>query len=443
MHHFWRILRISDFYKVISRLLQKYRQKTKVKQVAGLLSVNVLSIPLSIVTSIIITRFLGSSGYGNFKFILNLFSLAVVVFTFGFYQAGNRALVLNSDPRKAREFYGAELIITTFLFLLMALFFCGYAMLDKNVNEKELRLVLLLVIPFSWIFLMTKYFEVLFQADNRIRLLAKSRLYPHLIYFVIIVAIYHFIFNYEGDRLLLILASYFIGNVIIAMYIIINLKPLFSNLRARVREIYHYNKTFGFSVYIGSLFAVGFSQLTGVLISYFASDNSGVGYYSLAMTIAAPLAFIPNVIATTHYKDFASSKRVSRKLLGITVAISGVAQVVIIILVGPFVKIFYGHDFVPVISLTYIASFGVIMNGLGDFFNRFLGSHGKGKALRNSAFIVGLSVLILNVALIPLYGEKGAAFTTLFAGLIYFLCMYLYYRTHVVQIHRIGQRGPE
>lgn len=424
---------------MLKKLLKEYRSNTRIKQVAGLLSVNILSIPLSVITSIIITRFLGSEGYGNFKFILNLFTLAVVVFTFGFFQAGNRALVLNSDPGKARELFGAELIIALFLFLFMALFFCGYALLDKNIDEKGLRQILLLAIPFSWVFLMSKYFEVLFQADNRIKLLAKARLYPHLIYFLMILAIYYFVFNFSGDRLKLILGSYFAGNVIIAIFIIVKLNPSFRNFRERAKEIFHFNKTFGFSVYLGSVFAVGFSQLTGVLISYFSDDNSGVGYYSLAMTIAAPLAFIPNVIATTHYKDFASSSKVKSRLFKSTVGISSVALIATIFLVGPFIKFFYGNEFSPVIRLTYIVSFGIIMNGMADFFNRFLGSHGKGKALRNSAFIVGLSVLILNVSLIPLFGEEGAAWTTFFSGIIYFICMYLYYRILIAEIRGHNQ----
>ena len=424
---------------MLEKLLKEYRSNQRIKQVAGLLSVNILSIPLSIITSIIITRFLGSTGYGNFKFILNLFTLAVVVFTFGFFQAGNRALVLNSEPQKARELFGAELLITMVLFLFMAIFFSGYAFLDNNINEKGLRTVMLLVIPFSWTFLMSKYFEVLFQADNRIRLLAKARLYPQLIYFVLILAIYYFIFNYSGDRLKLVLGSYFTGNIIIAIFIILKLNPSLRNFRERAKEILHYNKTFGFSVYLGSVFAVGFSQLTGVLISYFSSDNSGVGYYSLAMTIAAPLAFIPNVIATTHYKDFSVSNKIPGKLLKITVGISLAALIAANILVGPFIKIFYGDEFLPVIRLTYVVSFGIIMNGLADFFNRFLGSHGKGKALRNSAFIVGLSVLILNVSLIPLFGEKGAAWTTFFSGIIYFVCMYLYYRSLIRELRGLDQ----
>ncbi len=413
---------------MLYKIWQKYKSNEKVKQVAGLFSVNIISIPLSVVTSVIITRFLGPSDYGSFKFILNLFSLATVIFTFGFFQAGNRALVLNNDPQKARELYGAELIITGLLFLIVVISFCGYAFFDKNINEKGLRLVLLLTLPFSWVFLVSKYFEVLFQADNRIGLLAKARLFPHLIYFVIILIIHYSLVNYSGNRLILILAAYYLGNVIVAIYVLMKINPSFNNLKDRIKEIIHYNKEYGFNVYLGSLFAVGFSQLTGVLISYFASDNSGVGFYSLAVTIAGPLAFIPNVIATTHYKDFSTSSKVSKRLLNITLAISLVALLGAVVLVGPFVRIFYGSEFAPVIKLTYIVSFGILLNGLGDFFNRFLGSHGKGKALRNSAFIVGISVMMFNVILIPMFGEYGAALTTFISGLIYFVCMYIYYR---------------
>ena len=329
---------------------------------------------------------------------------------------------------KARELYGAELLISIILFLIMALFFCGYAFFDHNINEKGLRIILFLILPFSWVFLTGKYFEVLFQADNKIKLLAKARLYPQLIYFVIILIVYLLFFDYSGKRLIVILGAYFFGYVLNSIYIFYKIKPSFKNLKSRINEIFHYNKTYGFNVYLGSVFAVGFSSLTGVLISYFSSDNSGVGYYSLATTIAGPLALIPNVIATTHYKDFSTLRSIPQKLWQITIIVSCSALLLTLILVKPFIRHLYGPDFLPVVSLTYIVSFGLILNGLADFFNRFLGSHGKGKALRNSAFIVGFCVMILNIVLVPWLGETGAAWTTFFSGIVYFICIYWYYR---------------
>lgn len=419
---------------MINRLLKKYLNNQRFRQALTLSVVNVIGIPLSIISSIIITRFLGPSGYGDYKFLFNVFSFAVVIFSFGFFQAGNRALVLNHDPQKGKEYYGSELVILGILSILMGIFLLVYAFFDNNINEKGLRNILIFLTPFSWIFLIVSYFEVLFQADNKIKLLAKSRLYPRLGGFISILIIYFVYFNYAGDKLLIFFVFFLITQILVFIYIIYKINPSFKNLKTRIREIVFFNKSFGFNVYIGSLSAVGFSQLTGILISYFAKDNSGVGYFSLAATIAGPLSFIPNVIATTHYKDFSTSTSIPRKLMIITIIISCLALVLTMLLVNPFIKYFYSSEFYPVILLTYLVSFGAILGGFADFLNRFLGSHGKGKALRNSALLVGFSTMVLNFTLIPSFGASGAAYTLVFSGLIYILCMYWFYRKLVINL---------
>ena len=419
---------------MIKKLLIQYRNNQLFKQSVALYTVNVIGIPLSIVNSVIITRFLGPSSYGDFKFLFNIFNLSIVIFSFGFLQAGNRALVLNKDNQKAKEFYAAELIIVLALFIIMAIFLLCFAFFDENINEKGLKNIFIYLIPFSWLFFLVSYFEVLFQADNKIKLLAKSRLLPQLGFFITTLIIYLVFFDYSGNRLIIIWGFFLITEILVFLHIIHKINPSFKNIKTRLTEIFFFNKTYGFNVYLGTICAVGFSQLTGVLISYFANNNSGVGYFSLAMTIAAPLSFIPNVIATTHYKDFSTRTSISRKLILITIAISLSALILIMILVGPFISFFYGTKFMPVISLTYIVCFGVILNGFADFFNRFLGSHGKGKALRNSAFLVGFSLLILNITFIPRFGETGAAYTLFLSGLIYFLCMFWFYKKLTIEL---------
>ena len=137
---------------MIKRLLHLYQNNLRIKQVISLFAVNVFIIPLSFVSNIIITRFLGPIAFGDFKFLLYVFSFSLVLFNFGFFQAGNRALVLNTDPEKAREYYGSMLVILLGLFLVIAIVLFGYALVDKNIKEKGLRTLLIFIIPFSWIF---------------------------------------------------------------------------------------------------------------------------------------------------------------------------------------------------------------------------------------------------------------------------------------------------
>lgn len=408
-------------------LLKEKKNSTRFKQVLLLYLVNFVGIPVGIITSIVITRFLGPKLYGDYKFLVSLFSLSMLIFTFGFFQAGNRALVLNNDAKKARELYGAELIIVLGLFLVMSVSLFIYARFDPNLKEKELTNFLFYLIPFCWIYLLWDYIEVLFQADNRINLLAASRFWPKM-GFLATALLLLFVFNdFEGNKLSLIWLFYLFTQALVFIIILIRIKPSFQNLKIRIDELWKFNKSFGFLVYSGALFSVGFTYLTNIIISYFAFDNTGVGYYSLALTISSPLLLIPNVIATTHYKDFSSKPRVPKRLVNITLALSFFALISIWILVGPFIHIFYGQEFKPVIRLTLIISSGIALHGLADFFNRFLGSNGQGKALRNGSILVGLSLLTLSFSLIPRWQETGASISKALAGFIYLSVMLFYY----------------
>jgi O-antigen/teichoic acid export membrane protein len=391
-------------------------------------------IPLSIISNIFITRFLGPVAFGDWKFIFYVMSLAMVIFNFGFFYAGNRAIVLNKDREKTRELYGAMLYVLGGIFLILAVSLTIYAFVDPNISQKGLRSILLFIIPFSWIFLLTNYFEVLFQADNKISLLAKSRLYPKIIFFLAVLGVYVVLKNYTGDRQYIIWIAFIATHSAGFLYIIYKVHPSFRNAVERIREIRSYNKSYGFNVYVGTLFNVALASLSGMLIGYFGDTNAGVGYFALAGVIADPLNFIPNVIATTHYKEFSTKLKIEKRLTMITIGVSLVTLLACWALVTPFINIFYGREFHPVIYLTFIVSIGTICSGMADYFNRFLGAHGQGKALRNSAIIVGVVIMICNFTLIPLFGETGAAITRVLSGLIYLANMLWFYRKLVANL---------
>jgi O-antigen/teichoic acid export membrane protein len=412
-------------------IYQQLKVNTRLKQVVGLFSVNLVGIPLGIVTSIIVTKYLGAKGFGDYKFITSIFALASIIFTFGFYQAGNRALVLNKDSKKAKEYYGAELVVTAALFGIMSICLLIYGILDSNLQEKQLSKFFLYAIPFSWIFLIQIYFENLFQADNRIRLLAKARLYPQ-VGFLVMASLNYIAFDISYFDRLTNIWLYYISSIMIVYALIIHqINVSFVNIKTRLLEIWAHNKSYGFDVYIGSLFAVGFAQLSAVFISYYGNDNSGVGFYSLALTLSMPLAFIPNTIATTHYKDFSKQKLIPKKLIIVTLALSLSALIVLWVIVPPFVDYFYGETFYSVVPLNYIISIGMVAHGIADFFNRYMGANGQGKILRNTSFVVGISILVANIALIPKWGEYGAAYTNIISGFVYLIIMSTSYYKYI------------
>ena len=113
-----------------------------------LFSVNIAGIPMGIITSIIYTHYLGPNGCGDYQFLDNLFNFTVLVSTFGFFQAANRALVLNHDKEKARQYYGASFIILLGMFVIMSVGLVAYSFFDPNFKEKHLSDILFYSIPY-------------------------------------------------------------------------------------------------------------------------------------------------------------------------------------------------------------------------------------------------------------------------------------------------------
>lgn len=405
-----------------------YFENPKAKQVVLLFFVNIFSIPIGIMTSIILSRYLGPNKYGDYNLLNNIFTLCIPVFTFGFFYACNRALVLNNNKEKAREYFGGTLAILFGLFLIMSLALIIYSVVDTNLKEKHLNKILLYSIPFGWVFLATSYFETSFQADNRIKSLAISRLLPKVGFLIPAVIIYLFCTYNINNKLKIVWGLFIFTQAIACLYVFFKIKMSFKNMNITLREIWYYNKSYGFHVYIGAVFSVGVASLTGVLISYFGQNNSGVGYYSLALALTNPLQFIPNTIATTNYKEFAVNLTIPKKLTQLTLLLTSLSLILLWIVVPPFINHFYGSGFHPVIYVNFIVSIGVACYGLADYYNRFLGAHGHGKLLRNTSFIVGFIILIFNLTLIPKYGANGAAYTRLLGGVAYLLCMLYYYK---------------
>ena len=422
---------ISNYYmKFIKNQLEAYKSSERAKQSLYLLLTNFASIPIGIVISIMLTKMLGAEGFGDYSFIVSIFTFAVLMITLGFFQSGNRVLVLNESKKRAKQYYGAELAILLLMFFLMTVFLAIYSFTDQNLKEKGLSDIFLLLLPLSFVFLADNYIEVLLQADNRIGLLSTHRLLTKLVYAVALIAFFSISLVGKVETLVTIFYLYFLSKLLVFLFILWHLKPTFVSLSKRIKEIWFHNKTFGFNVYIGSVFAVGFTSLSPILIGYFSESNSGVGFYTLALTFSAPLAIIPSTIATSYYKEFSKTPKIPIKLLKVTLGICILALLCIWVILPPFINYFYGDGFKPVAMLNYIVSLGVLIHGFGDIYNRFLGANGQAIALRNSAFIVGAGALPIGLVLIPLFGEYGAAITKLSVSCIYLGIIFWYYLSY-------------
>lgn len=397
------------------------------RQVLLLYAANLAGVPLALVTSIVFTRFLGPQGYGNFAFLDSIFDFGKTIFTLGFFYAGSRAIVLSSHPQRVREYYGSTLLILAMLFLIMSLFFAGYGLFDPNLSDKGLTNFFLMLIPFGWVFMLIPFFDTILKADNRINTLAATRFLPKVVLFAGAICVYYFLAGYDGNRLAVIWSIYLMAFIIVFILVLSRLRLSLANKRQRMAEIWRQNKSFGLHIYMGGLFYAGSLSLTGIMLSYYSYDNTGVGFLALAVAISRPLELIPSAVATAYFRDFASQSALDKRLIRITILLCLGGLVAAWVLVGPFIRYFYSDEFTPVIMLVLPISVAMVLHGLSGLLNRFLEARGKGKSIRNTYVVTGISLVAANALLIPIYGATGASFAMLFSGVIYISVMIFYY----------------
>ena len=388
----------------------------KIRQAILLLLSTGLSMICLLIANFYLVRIVDPIVFGNFYFILNIYTFLQTILNFGFYQSIGRLAALSKNRFEEQRLYGIGLLISTLLYLLLLIILFIYISFSSIVFDRNLELALVWTMPVGWIYLLLSFNELYFQGCNNINLLSVLRFCPKFLFLLVIIIVYITQFELSLESLLIL---YFLSFSCILLLLVFKIRPKLTYIKSELFRVLLANRSFGFNIYLGALVAVGVGNLSGVLIGYFDVDNTSVGFYNIALQFTVPLALIPNILATVFFKEFVRADKIRTKLILIT-SIATFGGLVFILLIIKYIILFvYGDAYLPAVSLTYLLSIGTILYGLSDFFNRFLLSKGKGKELRNISIVVGVVLLIANIILIYNYGAKGAAFSKIVAGLFY------------------------
>lgn len=383
----------------------------------------VLSMGLNFLSSIVTARLLGPSNYGDLKYIQTVWSLLALVITFGYFHSASRVLVLESDNQKSREITGTMIFIS----LVMGMIICVVIVLMAypldyifHVNVAQIIVPLaplILVIPLS------QSLYLILQSTDQIYLLAIITGTPPILYLVTILVLSRM----KQISTSSVLLSQQLSTLIVIILVLVYIKPSINSIKFWWGEIKTHHKTYGLPVYRGALFSIGTGYLNRLGISYWV-DNIAIGYFSLASSLVEPLKLLPNAVATSSFRSFATKPRISNKVLLATIVITLTSLVVAIIFFGTPLSWIYTTKFYEVGPMARALSLGAIFYGFGDLFNRFLGAHGKGKSLQNAAYANGIANVAGILIFVPLLGTWGAVISSIFAGGIYLLLMLLSYR---------------
>lgn len=397
--------------------------KTK-KQVTVLYASSLIGIVVGVLVSILNTRNLAPAEYGDVRYVNNLISFFSGLLLFGYFISGSRLLALSQSEQETREIKGllVTILMITNVILMVILFICG--LVHQFFLAKEFYYLFYLTIPIcGGVALLINYVNTSSQGDNSIYTIACARLLPSLVYLAVASLIY---FQFGATRERMLLLNNGIHFLVLAIIIYLN-KPSFRNLRQTFKKLHEENKKYGLQVYYGALANVSVGYLAGVTLGLFNKDNANVGFYTLALTISMPLQMLPQVIGTTYFKQFASQRAIPSKVIKFSLLLAAITLVGFIIMIHPVVAFLYDKSYRTVATFASFLAIGTTFQGLGDIFNRFLGAHGQGNSIRNTAFISG-GILIIGFTLgIYYWNINGAITTRILSSMAYFAVMVAYY----------------
>ncbi|WP_422859634.1 oligosaccharide flippase family protein [Flagellimonas sp. S174] len=397
-----------------------------IRKVIVMYGSSAVAIILGFLISIFNSRVLGPEKFGDYKFIETVARLIASVVSVGLFISLTRLVALTDDEEKTKKYIG--LFTTIFILVSVAgiLLFVLFSFIEPYFFEHNLGST------------MRRYFFILMaivgnlamleilKGMHKIYTLALLSVVPFLLYLLLGNLFAQFL-TFDVEFVLLL---YYGLLLVVQIVIILWLKPDFKFGNSILRELKKENKANGRPIYFGSLAGVATAHIAGMSISYFL-DNTQVGFYMLALTICTPLLVVPSVLGTTFFKQFVNMKEIPKKVFLFTIAFTGVALIIFYSLIDYVIVLFYTQSFMPVASIAKLLIIGFIFHGFGDLINRFLGAKGKGKLLRNAAFLVGIVNIVGYTIFIKLFGVDGAIITKILASCLYLSVMLFYYNNFI------------
>ncbi|WP_279187300.1 lipopolysaccharide biosynthesis protein [Bacteroides acidifaciens] len=399
----------------------------KISQIILLYSTTFIGVVLGVVVSVLNTHSLSPADYGDVRYINNFIAFFSGILLFGYFVSGSRLLAVAKSPKECAELKGAVITILCITVFVLVILICICGLVHQFVLHKDYAYLFYWVLPVCSPAILLNYINTTPQGDNSISMIAAARVFPSLIYLLLA----YFVYRKYGASVEKMLWLQNGISVVILIILIWKNSPSFSNLKKSLKILYKENKKYGLEVYYGSLANVSVQYVAGISLGLYASNNVNVGFYTLALTVTSPLAMLPNVIGTTYFKQFASQSTISRKIIVGTIGMSLLSLLGFILLIFPIVDILYDESYQSVAVYACFLAVGSMMQGLGDVFNRFLGAHGKGKPIRNVAWISGGIAIVGYILGVYVFGLYGAIATRIISSVSYFLAIFIYYRQFV------------
>lgn len=370
------------------------------------------------------TNFLTLAEFGMFSLFINTIMFSRVFFSFGLFETTARIVAIEKDSQSIKEYYGANLIFTLVLGILLNITILILSLFFDKIFEIKIGALLFLFSPFVFAILLQIMIQTVLRGFNYIGILSTFTIIPRLIYILSLVTL----LTLGKFTLQNTLGAFLLTMLVVCLFYTVIIKPKFSHFKKRFIVLKDEIKSYGSNLYIANIFTA-FSFHSDKLILAFFIDANQLAYYALAFTLTAPIPYFSNALSTSAYKNFTEYNYIPKRYLYLNL-LYAIGISAILILLRKFIVIgLFSDRFTPSILPFVILTIAFALNAISVPYTMFFKAQGKGKEIRNITFFVQILFISTNFILIPKIGITGAAIAVLLAfGLDYFLYLLYYFK---------------
>lgn len=398
----------------------------------------VLTLVLGFAGSVVIARVLGPQGRGEFALVNTMARLVALMSNVGIGAAA--IYYLNRDTTARSLIASSALLLQLALTLIATLITLGMLpWLSTTVYQHEIAQSLLLLglglIPLIALSNATSNILVglhQIQEFNYSRIITAA---AQLLFVVLLVLLL-------GMGVVGALVATSIALALGIVYVFACLRPILPKLTLRISRAWSTTLTaYGIKTWVGNVLQYFNYRLDFFIVNLFVGA-SGVGQYSIAVTLAEFLWYIPTAVATILFPRTAADRQqaatftpfVARTTLLFTTviacALGGLAR--------PIISFVFGPDFHDAVPALLILLPGVVFLGTGKVLASDLAGQGKPQYGTWAAVLALIVTITFDFLLIPRLGIAGAALASTLSYILSFLVLLvLYIRLSRNTIHAV------
>ena len=391
-----------------------------INKVKLIFTFSILTYFLQFILQITIAKIYGPIGTGQMSLLNGILSLVYAFTNFGF---SNSLIHHNSISQNETKYYSIGMILSFIIGSITAiLMYYNFNYLTKFIyNEVNLSTNSKLLFSITYpLYLFNVFISSISLSNKKIFEYNLFKYLPPLISIIFLITSNLFLHSVNN-----ILISFFISNFILTLILYtINIKKLkfiFKNIFATIRNLFKYS----ISGYAGDLLNF-FSYRGDIFILAYFTNIAAVGYYTLAVSFAELIFILPNSIALILFPHY--SKIENRTNSQLAVIFSKFSFYVLIffciflvIFSNIFIQIFFGTRYSESIQLMIIILPGIYFMSINKIYSSYFMGIGKPKIPMFISLVTIILTLTFDFILIPIFGAKGAAYSSDIGYIISFI----------------------